>query len=71
MVAPPRNPKYAPGSGTRPSLTASRRLGRLRKGLPAVRMTERAPVWVASDSTNQPVRNSASEARKTHGSTQT
>src|SRR5437879_132893 len=88
MVTPPRNTKYAPGSGTKPSVaasgvkgkttpisatstivTASGRLGRLRKGLPAVRMTERASVWVARDSTNQPVRDSAWEARKTHGST--
>jgi hypothetical protein len=59
-VTPPRNTKYAPGSGTRPSVaasgvkgkitpitttstvvTASGRLGRLRKGLPAIRMTKR------------------------------
>src|SRR5205809_8075055 len=63
MVTPPRNTKYAPGSGTRPSVAASGvkgkitpisttstvvtargRLGRLRKGLPAVRMTKRTSV---------------------------
>src|SRR5213593_3362021 len=63
MVTPPRNTKYAPGSGTKPSVaasgvkgkttpisttstvvTASGRLGRLRKGLPAVRMTKSTSV---------------------------
>ena len=86
-VTPLRNTKYAPGSGTKPSVaaggvkgkitpistpstvvTVSARLGRLRKGSPVVRMTKRTSVWVASDSTNQPVWNSASEARKTHSS---
>ena len=35
------------------------RLGRLRKGLPVVRITKSTSVWVASDSTNHPVWNSA------------
>ena len=37
----------------------SARLGRLRNGLPIVRMTKSTSVCVASDSTNQPVWNSA------------
>ena len=88
MVTPPRNTKYVPGSGRKPSVSAigvkgsatpisttrtvvtvSGRLGRLRRGLPAVRMTKRTSVCVASDPTNQPVWNSASEARKPHSST--
>jgi hypothetical protein len=36
--------------------------GRLRNGFPAVRMTKTTSVWVASDSTNQPVWKSCSLA---------
>ena len=38
--------------------------GRLRSGLPAVRMTNSTSVWVASDSTNQPVWKSSGVAWK-------
>ena len=47
--------KITPISTTSTVVAASGRLGRLRKGLPAVRMTKRTSAWVASDSTNQPV----------------
>ena len=40
-------------------------LGRLRSGLPRVRMTKMTSTWVASDSMNQPVRKSAAAAWKT------
>ena len=61
--------KITPISTTSTVVTASGRLGRLRKGLPAVRMTKSTSVCVASDSTNQPVWNSASPAWKTRSST--
>jgi len=48
------------------SVTARGRLGRLRHGVPAVRITKSTRVWVARDSTNHPVWNRASEAWKPH-----
>ena len=51
------------------TLAMSARLGRLLKGEPAVRMTKITSVWVASDSMNQPARNSSGPARKTPSST--
>ena len=53
------NGSTAPVS-THPVTPSTRpRLGRLAHGRSAVRITKRTSVWVASDSTNQPVWNSA------------
>ena len=47
-------------------VASSGRLGRLlKKGTRRVRMTKITSVWVASDSTNQPERNSFGPAPKT------
>ena len=44
-----------PKSTTESVVTVNARLGLLRKGLRAVRMTKITSVWVAKDSTNQPL----------------
>ena len=60
MSVPSRVYGITPATATmRPTLTSSERLGRLRKGFPAVRITKTTSVCVASDSTNYPVWNNA------------
>jgi len=67
----PSGPASGVYGSTKPSATISNvvevsgRLGRLRNGLPAVRMLNRTSVWVASYSTNQPVWKSVAPAWKT------
>ena len=55
----------APTATTPSAARSSGRLGRLRKnGMRLVRIAKMTRVWVARDSTNQPVRNSAGPAWK-------
>ncbi len=60
------NGSTAPIAAQASGSTSIGRLGRLRrKGTRRVRMTKITSVWVASDSTNQPLRNSLSPAFST------
>src|SRR5579872_2142955 len=63
-VAKGVNGSKMPNNTITTTVVSSAKLGLLRNGLPAVRMTRSTRVCVARDSTNQPVWKKTSDARK-------